>query len=460
MVINQSQQFNIIKQGIEKHVPKLAEFIKCDTPISQYSKNLYTDTISDKYIQRQKTVKESIKRQIEEIFGTEKEEINLNLNKPLVVNIVDHNGILNHPILLASHIISSAWQLFNRQYDILSLNTALYPFNSVFYKRGLNYQGKTLTFISKSKCHQLVYYAPPVNFNNYPDDIRKILEQCDQPKSRFAWQQATRMNYKLWPLLFEENLRDRLPRLITLNQDKVIKDLLIQLIKERDNFIYDVIFNKELRQKFYQTFLNTTGAWFENSNKGSFLFWTVNKKNEGVNLTLRDDELISTKEKYPFKLKLEETAIIEALKKDKIYAGMVLLFGSLVFYAGVVPLAGYGSINYLNVMKDRWLKLLKDVYPEEYNSIKQMKINKLIGGPVLTYYRDEQNRLQQAYALDIIMKGGLTRKYLEKILSMPFNELLKPALIDIYHSYIPAEDRTKLNITTNDIVNKQFSWIK
>ncbi len=460
MTVKQLQQFNIIRRGIEKHVPKLAEFIECDLPIFKYSENLYEDKVEDKYLVRQKVVKESIKRQIIELFGEEAKKFRLNLDGPLRVNIVDHNGILNHPILTGSHIISSAWQLFDRQSDILSLNTALYPFNSVFYKRGLGYRGKTLSFVSKSKCHQLVYYAPPVNFETFPDEIKQILQSADRPISQRAWQQASRINYKLWPLLFEPALRDKLPRLITLNQDKVVKDLLIHLIKKKDNFIYEVIFNPQLRERCYQVFLNSTGAWFENQNKGSFLFWKINEKNEGVNLVLKDGRLVSVKEKYPYQLELEEGAVIEALEKDEIYAGMVLLFGALVFYAGVVPLAGYGSVNYLNVMKDKWLKLLRDQYPEEYHSIKQMNINKLIGGPVLAYYRDKENKLQQAYALDIIMKGGLKREYLEKVLSMPFNELLKPALIDVYNSYIPAEVREEISITTNDVVNEQFAWIK
>lgn len=95
----------------------------------------------------------------------------------------------------------------------------------------------------------------------------------------------------------------------------------------------------------------------------------------------------------------------------------------------------------------------------ECDGIKKMGINKLVGGPVLTYYWDDNRRLQQVFALDVILGGGLTREYLERVLAIPFNELLKSALIDVYNSYIPKNFRRKVDIAIHDIVDKQFSWV-
>jgi hypothetical protein len=453
------QEFEVIERAIREHVPKLAQFIDYDETISDYSSNLYNTSVPDRYLERQTLVKKAILKQCAHLFGDEAKTFRLNLDGPVIANIVDHNGILNHPVLLSSHIISSADSLFENQYDILSLNTALYPFNSSFYDRGLGYQDKTITFISKSKSHQMVYYAPALDFKEFPDDIRNILSQADTPPSAHAWEQACRMNYRLWPQVFEESLRPKLPKLITLNQDEVVKELLSELIGQEDNFVHAMIFDEAFRLRVKEIFKDTTGAWTDEG-KGSFLFWAVDEKNEGVPLKLEGNRLVSRKEGFAFDLKLDEADVLKALEENKIYPGMVLLFGALVFYAGVVPLCGYGSINYLNIMRDRWLTALKDTYPEEWTGINDMKIDKLIGGPVLTYYRDEQKRIKQAYMLDVVMRGGLKKDYLQKIFSMRFNDLLLAPLIDIYHSYIPSEHRQAISIKPHDVISEQLSWLE
>jgi len=453
------QELEIIKEAIRNHVPKLAEFIDCKIPIEEYSANLYKNDVDDVYISRQNIIKESIKKQCLDLFGEESKNFRLNLDGPVVANMVDHNGILNNPILLSSHFITSASNLFDSKFDILSLNTGLYPLNNPFYKRGLGYQGETITFISKSKSHQLVYYSPPLEFPDFPQDIKEILQEADFGTNEYAWEQASKMNYKLWPLLFQEELRLSLPKLITLNQDEVVSDLLKDAISKKQGFVYDTMFNPEFRKMVKKEFMDTTGAWSKDGG-GSFLFWARDDRNQAVAMHQDGDYLVSSKESFDYKIKIQEEEILEALENKKIYAGMVLLFGAFLFHTGMVPLAGYGSINYLNVMKNRWLNILKDTYPDEHKGIEKMNINKLVGGPVLTYYRDDKKQIQPAYMLDILMSGGLSKDYLKNIFSMNFNDLLLPAFVDIYNTYVPQEKRKPISITQNDIVSEQLTWLK
>ena len=456
--MNTKEQFDVIKGAIREHVPKLAEFIDLQTPIEEYSASLFGAQVEQKYLSRQAIIKELIVKQCQELFGDEAKNFRLNLDGPVIANIVDHNGILNNPILLSSHIITSASNIFDSKFDILSLNTALYPLNNPFYKRGLGYKEEVIPFISKSKSHQLVYCAPPLEFQEFPKEIQDILTKADEVKSTYAWQQASRMNYCLWPKLFEESLRPRLPRLITLNQDEIVKDLVIKLIKEKGNFVYDTIFKPDFRESVKKVFEGSTGAW-DSAGKGSFLFWAIDEKNQALALKQEGDELVSARAEKAYRLPLQEKEIIQALEAREIYPGMVVLFGALLFYAGIVPLAGYGSINYLNVMKERWLKVLENTYPEEWVSINKMPINKLVGGPVLTYYKDAQSEIHQAYMLDILMSGGLKRDYLEKVFAMTFGDLLQAPLIDIYDSYIPKEYKQDITLKPHDIISEQFGWL-
>jgi hypothetical protein len=454
------EELEIVKKAIQNHVPALAGFLNCNKRIQEYSADLYKNHVSDFYVERQKIMKKIIKRQCVELFGEEAKNFKLNLDGPIVANMVDHNGILNNPILLSSHLITSASNLFDSKFDILSLNTALYPFNSVFYKRGLGYKEKTLTFISKSKSHQLVYYAKPLNFENYPKEIKDSLENINVEDCEYAWQQAAKINYRIWPRLFNEELRSKLPKLITLNQDEIVRALLLNIIKEKNSFVYDAILDPIFREEIESVFMGTTGAWSENSSSGSFLFWTVDDRNQAVGLKQEGNFLVSSKEGFDYKVELSDVEIVKAIEERQIYAGMVLLFAALLFYTGMVPLSGYGSINYLNIMKEGWLKLLKNKYPEEYLGISNMKIDKLVGGPVLTYYRDEKKEIKSAFMLDVLMSGGLSREYLENIFSMNFNDLLLPAFIDVYNSYVPKKNRQKISITADDIISEQLAWLK
>jgi hypothetical protein len=453
------EELEIVKNGVRKYVPKLGEFIDLETPLLEYSQKVYQVEVEDKYLERQEGLKKNIQEQSLLLFGDKAQDFEFKLNGPLIANIVDHNGILNHPVLLSSHIVSSAAQLYNPSFDILSLNTAFYPFNSVFYDGGLTWKQERHRFISNSKSQQLVYYGQPIDFSRFPEEARLKLDQADSPTSSTAWQQAGRVNYHLWPQLFEKKLRSNLPSLITLNQDEIVIKLITSLIQQGNNFIHDIIFNSDLRAQCRKVFEGSTGAWDEVNNKGSFLFWGVDEQKRGIGLKLSNNKLISTVEKYPYQLSLTPEHVINALNTREIYPGMVLIFGAFVFYSGLVPLAGYGSVNYLNVMQELWLRLLPGKYAEECDSINRMVINKLIGGPVLTYYRDNNGELRQAYMLDVLMSSGLTKKYLDKIFTMSFGDLLLAPLIDIYNTYIPEKHRQPISITPADVVSEQLSWI-
>lgn len=220
-----------------------------------------------------------------------------------------------------------------------------------------------------------------------------------------------------------------------------------------------MIFDPRFRELTYRAFEGKTGGWDFKNNKGSFLFWTTNSDFECVGLRPEGLELVPYQRTSSFRLPLKEQEVIEALETRKIYPGMVLAFGVLVFYAGMKPLCGYGSINYINIMKDVWARLLADEDPEESKSIKNMNIDGFVCGPILLYYRKQNGQLARAFAADIVERGGLTKAYLQKVFDMPFNKLLEPVLIDIYDSYIPAEARQKIDIDTDAIIAKQFDWV-
>ena len=61
-------------------------------------------------------------------------------------------------------LAKAAW--FGTFHAISAFNNAGF---SLFSDNLMGYQGDTITFISKSKSHQLVYYSPPLDFSGFPE---------------------------------------------------------------------------------------------------------------------------------------------------------------------------------------------------------------------------------------------------------------------------------------------------
>jgi len=78
---------------------------------------------------------------------------------------------------------------------------------------------------------------------------------------------------------------------------------------------------------------------------------------------------------------------------------------------------------------------------------------------VVTYARTSNGELVNQFALDIIAAGGLSKAYLENLVHMRYCDVLTPALLEIYESYVPVNERQKLSLTVADLTGEVFSWV-
>ena len=137
---------------------------------------------------------------------------------------------------------------------------------------------------------------------------------------------------------------------------------------------------------------------------------------------------------------------------------MIVIYGFITFWCGIKSLAGHGSCNYLTKMKEAWLDVLRDYDEDEYKRIEKINTKSLIAGQILGYKRENEQIVEQ-YAFDIIFDGGFKKQYLETLFKMKFKDLLNPALIEIYNSYVPVDKRIELTIKPMDLMGKEFNWI-
>lgn len=471
--MNKNDQTNILKEGIRKHVPVVAEFFDQEENIIEFSKKILNCPTNSVYEERQKNLCDETERYVERLFG-----VKINIIPPLIINIVDHHAILNHPILLATNIIANAHRLLQlgTKQPIVVFTSSIVPVNNFFNKKGFELHRKRIPLFSNKEMHQANCFLEKQDFNftkrlkdidNWEmfDDsekqfllsIEKEILALDFFRARSYNDQISIINNFLWKKTFHEDIRSGIPELYYLTQEDITRDLVSNILRE-DNMVSKAIFDADFRQIILNNFKGVTVCWDEEKNKGTHFFWYKDENNESKRLFLKGQFLVS--ENGLKKIKLTKEDVIPLIKKNEIVPSLFVVFSYMTFWCGLKPLVGYGSCNYLTKMKETWLKTLKNTDVEEYERMLVLDTKSLIGGEIATYGRNEKHELIDLYTFDIIEKGGLTKQYLEKLFSMRFRDLLMPALLEIYKSYVPIEERQELDLKSEDLVGNLFDWVK
>lgn len=471
------EQLKIIEEGITKDVTLVADFFHVDTPLYAHAKNIHNYTAPKEHRRRQQLLKDVVRKRVERAFT--KDEIasgNIDWETDWKLNIVDHHGILNHPILIATNILANKHQfLTEAPQGVIVLTDSGTPMNNFFHKRGLQFRGQQFNIFPSRQRHMMAYAAPvktnfplvdraPIEMSEEDKQFlhfieKKLEENTQHPQVTDFLSQVARLNHFLWKQLFEEEIREKIPDVFYISNEEVAVELLREYLKEPLSLWYQVLCDAKMREYIVHVFNGITGCWEEGTNKGTHLFWGLNKNGEAIRMKVSGNTLVSTDDRYRLKIDLTPESIVAALDAKKIYPSMFVVYGISIFTAGVRPLVGYGSMNYQTRMKEKWVEALKNIDPQEAELIKNIPTNGFIGGPKVTFAY-EQDQYIDLYALDIIQRGGLTGEYIEHLKKMPFNAVLRPALIDIYDSYVRAENKKPITITSNDLMGDVFSWIK
>lgn len=477
---------DIVVRQLSQYVPQLRPFLDLDINLKEYAKKLYTFTISANHLKRQELIKRKINDKLTKLFGKNfKNELKINLDEKLAVNIADHHQVLNHPFIMSSNVISSINKFLQNEKPeaILTISCADVPPNNYFSKAGFQFHGKRVPIFSTSEREHISHYLPKRDFN-FVEKLKVIgrWHEFDKSEQKFLQNEFTSLqsfdfskceNYSdqitiiiknTWPRLFENTLQPNLPELIYLTQEELVTDCLIELLTE-DNLISQSLFNKEFREKIIENFRGIVITWNEAEQKGTHFFW---RKYPGQPRALRmyieGDKLVPTDERFKhLTVPLERDSIIELLKKKEIFPGLFLIFSVLNFYAGIKPLVGYGSLIYLDFMKQAWLKTLADSdFKDEATDLQMVSTDGFVAG-LATFFKRIEGKAQTLFAHDIFYEGGITKKYLEKLFEISFKDLFSVAVVDMHDyyaaKYIPPSEKIKPKVNFDDLANIIFDWI-
>ena len=258
--------------------------------------------------------------------------------------------------------------------------------------------------------------------------------------------------------MFNEEIREDIPALVFFECEYLATEMLKELFQDENNFIFKIFFNEKYRNLVISTFNGIWGAWNTQRNLGTHFFWYMQENGEEVSMEYKEGYLVPKKEGLD-SIKWDKNIILNLLKEKRIYPNIFLFYAIILFYCGIKPLTGLGSMNYLTDMKNAWIKVMTELEPKESELIKEVDTMGLIAAPIATYSRKNEKIIEQYFA-DVVFRGGLTKEYLNNLGKMKFKDLLKTSLISNYDIKVPANEKKPLSLTVDDLVGQGFGWIK
>jgi hypothetical protein len=441
-----------LTEKVLQMLPPQRPFFESEQTIESYSKQLFFYKALPVYQERQKPFLELINKKIARLFNTqEQKRIQLpNQSQGLRAGIVDHHGVMNHPVLLGVNVVSNFSRMFDRTAngDIFTFATGNIPLNNYFYRRGFMVNGVHVNLYPKKDRNKIVYQYPLFDFDivgslqrthqwklhnkeaqQFLEKIQGIISNIDFSTCTTLGDQITKINFYLWPLLFGEDIRANVSNLVSLEYDDLISDFLVYLFENSpESFISQMLFNDELRNKTLIYFEGHTNAWNEARKMGTHFFWGL-VNNEPVRLLLRSGVLAN--ESGTICIPWNKNNIITALRNRQILPGMFLKYSTTIFYAGLKPFAGYASANSVATMQADLSQFLAPYFPEDVQYMKSLVVNNLTSVPVLLH-RNSEKVIENYYAFDVMMHDGLSKKYFERINSVPIKYFMVPNLPAMY----------------------------
>lgn len=474
-------QLNILQDGIRIDAPLVADFFEEHTSLGAYTTEINAYTAHPIHRERQRVLKETVRTLLLRTFSAEEiASANIDWDSDWKLNIVDHHGILNHPILLSTNIIANIFQMpSERPRGIVVLSDSGVPLNNFFHKRGLKFCGEQLNIFPSKDRHVMAYAAHlqqrlPLSEaaqrseKQWSESERVTIERMDNllntwaqhPTNTSYRQQIQRINYHLWKELFTPNLRPNIPDVFYISNEELGGALLDIYLQDAHNIFTQLLCTESVRRVVVDTFTNVTGCWDDDLKRGTVFFWGIDSQQRKIPLTLVDNTLRSAEGSEPYTLELTPDAIRDALHQGRIYPGMFLVYGIAHFYCGIRPLVGFGSMNYQTKMKEAWTRALEILKPEEVDLVSSISTRGFIGGPKVTFGYAPKKGFEDFFALDIIHRGGMNADYLEHLRNTPFSAVLQPALVDIYDSYVRPERKQPITVTSNELMGEEFEWVK
>lgn len=403
-----------------------------------------------------------------------------------LVSTADHHSINQHPFFLNAEIISGIPLYENPNPDIryvIAFSFASVSVNNQSgFARGILFNGGVdgstnlikLPILADRFKMSVVYSCKPYSREDLtkaenelmkkeragliaPGKAERILELMEEylgdahvlSASNFC-SQLTRINARYWPKLFHGpkhtavTTERKVPDLVYLDIETLVTQTLIRHhLKNTGSLLHRFIFDPLLRPLIQKHFNGMPGAFSEEKDWGTFLFWALDDKVHRVRLFLDGNHLISKNKDISIELTPE--AIGEALRTKKIFPSMLLSYLTVSLYYGMKCLGGFCQVHDLTIGKEAWRKFLLEIGEHvEAEAIMPVQTKELGGdGLVLSYIRTANRSLVPAMGFDMLLDNGDTsfERYVNLSKKVTLEEMMNPMLPEMYTVLYPEQDR-------------------
>ncbi|MFZ6035605.1 MAG: hypothetical protein ACOYUK_00485 [Patescibacteria group bacterium] len=408
------------------------------------------------------------------------------LEKFPLVSTADHHGPIDHPFFVNSNIIDSL--PFHQRQDPDLRYLVVFSFatvsinNASAYPRGILFHGGIngssnlirIPILPDREKMGVAYTMRPFT----PDDIARAhravdskgatgtitrercvaVHQCldtyfSDPSvldTASLAEQITKINFNLWPDLFHtaetsSNSDVQIPDLVYLDIESLTRELLIRFhLPNTASSLHQLLTNPGYHQAMKIHFDNIPGAFSEEKQWGTHLFWALNDRQHRKRMTLQQGRLVA--EGMDYSVATTVPALTQALREKKIMPSMMLCYLMVALYYGMKCLGGFSQVNDLTATKRAWQQLLRQMGDAiEADAIEPTDTTAYGGdGLVLSYLPTITGSLVPATGIDMLFHDVESHyeHFLQLAQSVTLEEISSPMLPEIYSVYYPATDRT------------------
>lgn len=387
------------------------------------------------------------------------------------VSTAEHQGPFTHPFFVHSNLLAG----HNNPENVIILGVGNVSLNNSSYPRGLIFHtpdgaAHQLPFFPAEERMQTVFGHRAYNALDI-ERLYKILEHkvssgkvgaklAAQVKdfinqiyaapeilhSANFNQQVVKTNEVLWQKLFARS-NAALPRLVTLQ----LEDVVLNLLKKNHLFnkteIYELLFSQAIYKLLLEFTDGIPGNFSQDTLKGTFLFWHRRPNGKRISLWLQNGQLVN--EEYSVVMRPDDLG--RAIEAGELIPGTFLSLMLLSEYYGVKCLGGFSQGTYLTMMHQAYHKMGGRKFDDFSHS------SGLRSDFVLAHFVTNSGEWQAAGGLDLALHHSPQSYeiFLNNIGKLTLEEAMAPLFPELYPIlYAEGERRPDLlAISSGDIIN-------
>ncbi len=476
----------------EKNITRLKEKVLATAPILRKTReqkgkqSLYEHAAgyakissSNFFIERKKEFIASVAQYADQLLGEAVgKSVAAQLDKHYFVSTADHHGPICHPFSLSANIIAAAPYIGVNSSTIennIVLSCANISLNNSSFPRGLLFHSladglvrlRQISFFPAKERARPVYGLRPftqIDLKHTKQMLRDMMLRNEVQEAEVAQivsvldtiyadpavlqadsfaQQISKTNYRLWPRLFGGAT---VPNLIYLDQETIVKNLLINFHLDQKTIITDVLLDQSYQKSIIHYFDEIIGAFSSKKQIGTFLFWALPKGCKyRTRLWPQAKELVSIDES--FRVPLSASAITEKLQSGELIPSTLLTFLVVSFYYGVTALGGFSQPSYLTYMKEAYMRFLQSVGRNDEARICQDVQTDIMGGDMaLALLQNKAGNIEQATGLDLLLctHKKLVERMMQTAKTMTFEQatdIMMPMFYEVMFSDLEREEQ-------------------